>query len=154
MLIGELIHRVRLNKKVPLTLKNHSDSMSRDIFDRAVENGEKLVILDDLVLDVTEFINVHPGGRFTIRHCIGRDISKFFFGGYSLDGNETNKATPGHSHSSYAYMIVNDIAIARFERDIPCSTQHVALLRKRCTKLGKDLKTVVVRGEEPNLSFR
>ena len=87
MLIGELIHRVRLRKKVPLSLKIHSDSMSRDVFDRAVQNGQKLVILDDLVLDVTEFINFHPGGRFTIRHCIGRDISKFFFGGYSLDGN-------------------------------------------------------------------
>ena len=91
MLIGELIHRVRLNKKVPLTLKNHSDAMSRDVFDRAVQNGEKLVILDDLVLDVTEFINVHPGGRFTLTKNFGRDISKFLYGGYKLVNTQQEK---------------------------------------------------------------
>jgi cytochrome b involved in lipid metabolism len=29
----------------------------------------------------------HPGGKFVIEHNIGRDVSKFFYGGYSLDGN-------------------------------------------------------------------
>jgi hypothetical protein len=49
---------------------------------------------------------------------IGKDISKFFFGGYSLEGN-FQTAQNCHNHSSYARMIVNDIAIAIYEADIP-----------------------------------
>ena len=52
-----------------------------------VEEGRKLVILDELVLDVGSFISRHPGGRFALENNIGRDISKFFHGGYSLEGN-------------------------------------------------------------------
>lgn len=61
--------------------------MSITDFEKAIFYGEKFVILDDLVLDIKEFIDVHPGGRFAIRHFVGRDIGKFFYGGYSLDGN-------------------------------------------------------------------
>ena len=45
--------------------------------------GQQLVILDEYVLNVTDFINKHPGGRFAVKHNIGRDVSKFFYGGYS-----------------------------------------------------------------------
>lgn len=50
-----------------------------------------------------------------IEHHIGRDISKFFHGGYSLEGNMTGPPAKGHLHSNYAKKIVNDLAIARFE---------------------------------------
>ena len=56
-------------------------------FEQAIKNGRKLCILDDLVLDMEEFIDQHPGGRFVLTHNIGRDISKFFYGGYSLEDN-------------------------------------------------------------------
>ena len=45
------------------------------------------MILDDLVLDIENYMDNHPGGRFLLEHNIGRDISKFFYGGYALDGN-------------------------------------------------------------------
>jgi len=60
---------------------------------------------------------VHPGGKFVLEHTVGSDVSKFFFGGYSLEGN-IGQITPGHNHSSYARMIVNDLAIAIFEQDL------------------------------------
>ncbi len=82
------------------------------------------MLIDDLVLDVTDFINLHPGGRFLIRHTIGSDISKFFFGGYCLEGNLTNRMK-GHNHSAYAKMIVNDLVIAIFEGDLPATTEIV-----------------------------
>jgi cytochrome b involved in lipid metabolism len=75
--------------------------MSRKEFDDAISSGRKLVILDDLVLDVDPFISKHPGGRFVIEHNVGTDISKFFFGGYSLEGN-IGKQTPGYNHSPFA----------------------------------------------------
>jgi cytochrome b involved in lipid metabolism len=50
------------------------------------------------VLDVTKFLNEHPGGKFVLEHNIGRDISKYFYGGYSMDGNLTHRAV-NHVHS-------------------------------------------------------
>jgi len=50
-----------------------------------------------------------------IDHCVGRDISKFFFGGYSLENRRSSK---GHNHSNFARMIVNELAIATLQKDI------------------------------------
>jgi cytochrome b involved in lipid metabolism len=52
-------------------------------FEQRVRGGEQLVTLDDLVLDVSSFKYNHPGGKFVVEYNIGRDISKFFYGGYS-----------------------------------------------------------------------
>lgn len=89
--------------------------MSREEFESALADGKQYVLLDDLVLDVKDFMHQHIGGKFVIRNTIGTDISKFFYGGYSLENN-ADKAR-GHVHSIYAKMIVNDIAIAILEKD-------------------------------------
>ena len=77
-----------------------------------VEKGQKrLVILDDLVLDVTNFVNSHPGGRFLLENNTGKDISKYFHGGYSY---EPDMNASNHKHSNYARTIVNDLIVARY----------------------------------------
>jgi cytochrome b involved in lipid metabolism len=38
-----------------------------------------------MVLDVRKFRSEHPGGQFLIDFHIGRDVSKFFYGGYVLE---------------------------------------------------------------------
>ena len=43
-----------------------------------------LVVMDNLILDLGEYGLLHPGGKFVIEANIGRDISKFFYGGYSM----------------------------------------------------------------------
>lgn len=71
------------------------------------------MLLDEMVLDITHFIEHHPGGRFVLEHSLGRDISKFFYGGYALEGNiETKNPPPGYKHSNYARMIVNNLIVA------------------------------------------
>ncbi len=40
------------------------------------------MILNDLVLDVRSYMNSHPGGTFLLDKNIGRDIAKYFDGGY------------------------------------------------------------------------
>ena len=52
-----------------------------------VGRGQKLVILDQLVLDVSWFLDEHPGGKFSLEANIGRDVSKYFHGGYSLENH-------------------------------------------------------------------
>ena len=59
----------------------------------------------------------HPGGRFSITQNLGRDISKFFHGSYSFEGNIGRSKNPpaGHLHSNYARKIVNQLCIGRLE---------------------------------------
>ena len=78
--------------------------------------------MDDLVLDVTKFQSSHPGGKFLIERNIGRDISKYFHGGYSFEPLQNSK---DHTHSNYARTIVNDLVVARYvgKRDFACMTQ-------------------------------
>jgi stearoyl-CoA desaturase (delta-9 desaturase) len=96
-----------MRKGVPLkTSVEVTSSMSREEFAQELKRGRKLVLLDDLVLDITEFVSEHPGGKFVMNHNVGRDISKFFFGGYCLEDNDKPN-NRGHNHSVYARMIVN-----------------------------------------------
>ena len=88
--------------------------MSREDFDHRIAKGEKLVLLDDLVLNVEAFAKEHPGGKFLITHNIGRDISKFYYGGYSLEDNLGANPAKGYIHSNFAHLIVKDLTIARF----------------------------------------
>lgn len=74
-----------------------------------MKSGKKLVILDNFILDVESFMNEHPGGRFSIEHNIGRDISKFFHGGYSL---ENIKYVQNHAHSRDAKKAMDSMIIA------------------------------------------
>lgn len=69
-------------------------------------------MLDDLVLNVSKYKGEHPGGKFAFEQNIGRDISKFFYGGYSL---ENCSGLRPHTHSNIARSIVNQIVIGRLE---------------------------------------
>ena len=71
-----------------------------------------MVILDDDVLDLTLYLNEHPGGRFSLEHNIGRDITKFFYGAYSLENIDR---IPIHKHSNDAFLIVKDLSIGKLE---------------------------------------
>ena len=66
------------------------------------------------MLDVTEFINHHPGGKFVLRHLSGTDVSKFFYGGYSFQ-NLKHIPGRGNAHSNYARLIANELTIAFYE---------------------------------------
>lgn len=76
--------------------------------DSEITNGRSLVIFDNLVLDLNGYERIHPGGKFNLKHNIGRDISKFFFGGYSLV-NVPNKVP--HHHSQAALDIVRKLVV-------------------------------------------
>jgi cytochrome b involved in lipid metabolism len=86
--------------------------MTREEFAERVTDGEQLVILDDMVLDVSKFKPNHPGGKFVLEFNVGRDVSKFFYGGYTL---ENSLGMAPHTHSNIARRIVNTLAIARLE---------------------------------------
>ena len=72
-------------------------------FDAEVKAGHNLVTIDNLVLDIGGFALVHPGGKFSLTQTIGRDISKYFYGGYSML-SDANKSR-AHVHSLKALQI-------------------------------------------------
>ena len=108
ILIVEGIHRKF--KKGETDFNDAHESMSKEEFDIRVNAGEELVLLDDLVLNITQFKTEHPGGRFLLEHNIGRDISKFFYGGYVLENGVGLKPV---RHSNVARNIVNDLIVGR-----------------------------------------
>ena len=71
------MHQITLRKKVPFI--SGKPSITEKELDDRVKAGAKLVLLDDLVLDVSGFIAAHPGGKFLIEHNVGKDVSKFFY---------------------------------------------------------------------------
>jgi cytochrome b involved in lipid metabolism len=79
-----------------------------------VARGDKLVILDDMVLDLKSFSWEHPGGEFLIDFHIRRDISKYFYGGYVLEHASGMKPT---NHSNIARSIVNGLIIGKINKD-------------------------------------
>jgi cytochrome b involved in lipid metabolism len=89
--------------------------ITADEFNIQAKGGKRLMVLNDMVLDATKFVDYHPGGKFVININAGRDISKFFFGGYCLEGNDAGKPVPGYNHSNYAKMIAVSLCVGVYE---------------------------------------
>lgn len=136
----ECLHQVRSRSSVSFT--KVQASMSLKEFDEHVRHGRQLVILDEVVLDVASFVSHHPGGAFVIRHNVGRDISKFFHGGYSLDGNLGGRPAAGYKHSNYARMIVNSLITAQFEKEKPVQST-LCVLNDRESRLVNNMTKVL-----------
>ena len=69
-----------------------------------------------MVIDVTNYVHNHPGGQFVLQQNIGRDISKFFYGGYSLEDNMGSSPARGYTHSNYAKLVVQDLVKGVYEK--------------------------------------
>ena len=78
-----------------------------------IKEGRSLVILDDMILDVGKFADDHPGGKFSLMNNIGREIGKFFHGGYSLEATDL---VDHHSHSASAKKIAMSMVIGYLDR--------------------------------------
>lgn len=80
---------------------------------------KQLWIMDNCVLDnallppLGHYDHWHPGGKFTLVKNFGRDISKFFYGGYMLVNSAPGEELRNHSHS--AIQISNSMQVANLE---------------------------------------
>ena len=115
--IFEAVFRIR-NKysmghvTTPTKGNGKSVVLTQQDIDKQINLGKSLVIFDNLVLDLNGYERLHPGGKFNLKHNIGRDISKFFFGGYSLVN--IPKRIP-HHHSQAALDIVKTLVVGVME---------------------------------------
>ena len=95
-----------------------------------------------MVLDVSRFRFNHPGGTFLIEQNIGRDISKFFYGGYSLENYDY---VAPNAHTNIARMVVNTLVIARLTSNAPVTK---AKIQER-TKVNDFAQTITFKGVQP-----
>ena len=94
--------------------------ISEEEFNNRVRKGETLCILDNLVLNLQPYFHQHPGGAFLLTQTVGRDISKFFYGGYTLDGNG---GKPGSNKKVHAHTnVARKVAIQHVVAFIGCSS--------------------------------
>ena len=76
--------------------------------DKGVAAGIPLLIFDNLILNLNGYEKLHPGGKFVLKQNFGRDISKFFNGGYSLMQGPGIKP---HHHSAHALSILKGLIV-------------------------------------------
>jgi len=119
VMIFEAIFRVR-NKfslghvATPTTIAEggKAKTYTPEEIDSDVKEGKPLVVFDNLVLDLNGYERVHPGGKFNLMHNLGRDISKFFFGGYNLVNEPVRRP---HHHTQPALDIVKRMVVGVIE---------------------------------------
>ncbi|CAI2385131.1 unnamed protein product [Moneuplotes crassus] len=88
-----------------------------------VQNSKrKLAIFDQYVIDFGKYQYDHPGGKYVLEECAGKEIGKYFYGAYSLDDNIKT-----HKHSFVAGKILKKIAIAKLKS--PEDTQKMVTSR-------------------------
>jgi cytochrome b involved in lipid metabolism len=112
-LLGATEYHFRLERKKEDPFIYPELVMDEDELEARLQDGEPLCLLDDLILDIGEYAKYHPGGAFLISQNIGRDASKFFYGGYTMANKDT---THGYCHSNYARKVASSIAIATLNR--------------------------------------
>lgn len=83
-----------------------------------------------MVIDIGSYAYAHPGGAFLLDYNVGRDISKFFYGSYALDGNgndPSKQETERHAHSNFARKIANRNRVGTLKLDaVRWAEQHDA----------------------------
>ena len=115
VILCEVTYRIRNRYamghiKTPVIIDDggKAKSYSASEIDTLVKEGKQLVVFDNLVLDLNGYERIHPGGKFNLIHNLGRDVSKFFFGGYNLVNGENKRP---HHHSQPALDIVKTLVV-------------------------------------------
>ena len=96
--------------------KSKIPSITLKSFNNAVYKKKKhYVVLDNFVLNLKSYYRVHPGGRFVLEKNYGRDIAKFFYGGYQLVNPKDPNHQNFHNHGAIATKICESMVLATFK---------------------------------------
>lgn len=132
----EIWHQRAANTEIPFKaaiVSSENRLITSVEFESLIRSGQELVIIDDMVIDVSRFMLQHPGGQFSLRQNIGRDVSKYFHGGYSM---ENISKVDNHRHSRDAQMIVNALTIGRYVDKAETKMMKVAGVDRKANKAG------------------
>ncbi|CAG7931452.1 unnamed protein product [Penicillium olsonii] len=86
------------------TPPNELGKISMAQYIKHVDNGRSFIVINDIVHDVSNFINDHPGGARLLETNIGKDCTKLFHGEV-------------YAHSNAALNLLSTMQIARVENN-------------------------------------
>ena len=140
------VRRRRRNEKKIENLQEitHSEASWR------ISNGEELMFVDDLVVDVKQFKFSHPGGLTVMQTSVGEDVGKYMVGCSSFDDS-----LDPHMHSAKALSYLNSLAIARIPypvgyivvQDSLCNNEHMEFSLSTKEQLGLDTFLVCLKSD-------
>lgn len=120
-IVMETLHQLFLRKYVDLV--RPATKITEEEFYKVTRKGKRhLLIIDDLVVDATDYAPYHPGGKFIIERIRGTDISKFFYGGYNLEPQKNGK---NYKHTNYARLVINSLVVGKLERSVNISYARI-----------------------------
>jgi len=91
----------KLKQKVDWGLQeNEMPIITKEVFNELLHEGYKLIIINNIVHDVTEFMGEHPGGKGILENMIGKDATKQFTGSV-------------YEHSNGAHNLLSQMRIGR-----------------------------------------
>ena len=103
-----------------------------------------MVVLDDLVIEVENYKQSHPGGKDVMDTNIGRDVSKFFYGGYSM-----SKHSYPYAHTQSAVKVLSTLVKYRLTASVFGTDQaaqtFVAVLSSRTAIVPNVIHTVTFK---------
>ena len=87
-LAKNLEEKIMIGTGNDLTCANYEDLplMSLETFLFMTRHGSELSIIDGHVVDISSFIEHHPGGANVLRFAVGSDITPYFFGVLDIHG--------------------------------------------------------------------
>ncbi|KAJ3025094.1 UNVERIFIED_CONTAM: hypothetical protein HDU68_007460, partial [Siphonaria sp. JEL0065] len=77
-----------------------------EVKEKIAETGKMLLIISEVVYDVTKFIDDHPGGKGFLKASIGRDVTASFNGGV-------------YDHANAARNLMSSMRYARLQGPVP-----------------------------------
>ena len=95
------------------------------------------LLLNDTLVDVTDYMWEHPGGKFLLKFYRGKDITGQFYGSPVL-GKDSQ-----HIHSNYARLILSTLIIGKLlSADLPFSDMKVISSKTVC--LGSHINSITL----------
>ena len=78
-----------------------------------LHKGRKIVIFQNQVIDIAPWISEHMGGSEVLKDVLGKEISRYFYGGFIGKGKEK-----AHFHSAEAIKKIEEFAIGSISTDV------------------------------------
>ncbi|CAM9402421.1 unnamed protein product [Chrysoparadoxa australica] len=79
-------------------------AFSLEDFNYKILQGEQWIIVQGMIVDIADYIKVHPGGSRILKQCIGTDVTPQLMGQARLGEDLAQLA---HKHSSNAWSLLN-----------------------------------------------
>ncbi|CAB1101232.1 unnamed protein product [Ectocarpus sp. CCAP 1310/34] len=102
------MHKGRL---IPRTLDLPIYSVAA--FNDKVLSGQSWLMVDEAVLDVSDFAHRHPGGRRLILNALGTDVTQELLGQENSVGHAMS--FPPHAHTGSAWRIIRSLVVGYIE---------------------------------------